>query len=85
MMVSPLPFLSHVAASRNHPPRVLCLAPTRRRSISSTGAIPPITISLSLYCFPSLVEAGRRVEVCGMRNLLRLASCLIQAKEDARS
>jgi len=76
-------FLSRVAASRNHLSR--SLSPTAMEIHVVDGCHPN---DLSPYPFPSLdpcrslEEAGRRVEVCGMRNL---ASCPIQAKEDTCS
>jgi len=93
-MTCPLLFLSRVAALRSPLSHVLCPAPTATE-IHIVDGWPPAYHDLCPYPFPSLgpgldpshglVEAGRRADVCGMRNLVRLASYLIQAKEDACS
>lgn len=91
-MASPPLFLSRMAALRSH----LCLALFPAPTVTGIRIVDgwrPAYHDLFPYPFPShdpghdpchgLVEAGRRADVCGMRNHVPLASCLIQAKAHA--
>ena len=91
-MASPLPFLFRVAASRSHLSHVLCPAPTAMEIHIVDGwhlayhdlcPYPSPSLDPGLDLSHGLVEAGRRADVCGMRNPVHLASYLIQAKKDA--
>ena len=91
-MVSPLLFLSRMAALRGHLSHALYPAPTAVE-FHTAGAGPLSYRGLCPCPFPSLdpahdpyrglVGAVKRVDVCGIYGPARLASCSIPGKEDA--
>jgi hypothetical protein len=93
-MVSPLLFLSRMAALRGHLSHVLYPAPTAVE-FHTAGVGPLSCRDLCLCPFPSLdhahgpyrglVGAAKRVDVCGIYNPARLASYPIPGKEGAWS
>ena len=89
-MVSPLLFLSRMAASRKHLSHVLYPAPTAAEfhivdvwALSYPDLCPYPSLDPGHDPYHGLVGEGRRVDVYGAYNLAHLVSCSIPEKEDA--